>query len=154
MEKKTYKPSTIRPGAYVARMPETPKGANVVKRYRVNYTTAQKVKLGMLPLSALEEELAQKEREEEMRTYEDEQRALEEAAVEGMEEIGIDVNGADSDTNGSDGEKKRFHEERVNHTFWEDDDADRPLIPQDEYEEFLKKNNITIGGAGSGFPGS
>lgn len=34
--------------------------------------------------------------------------------------------------------------EHVNHTFWENDEGDRALLPQDEYEKFLEENHISL----------
>lgn len=90
----------------------------VIKRAEINYSVPQMVRFGMLPYSALEEYLKQQE----------EAKRQEEAAAQAAQTESA----------------KPAKEERKNHTFWEDDDGDREMLSQEDYEKFLRENAIDL----------
>lgn len=99
---------------------------NVIKRYKIKYTVPEMVRFGMLPYTALLE-------------YEQYKAAKE---ADQTEEIKTEE--IRSETKDSESKDKPEKEKKVNHTFWEDDDGDRELMSQADFEKFLRENSISL----------
>lgn len=100
-------------------------GDVIIKRERINYSVPQKVKLGMLHPSCLEEYYRQKEAA---------------AAAQAAEEA---VASAPAPAEESSDSSHKNHKPAHGHTFWEDAE-DKPLLSKEEFEKFLKENALDI----------
>lgn len=100
-------------------------GDVIIKRERINYSVPQKVKLGMLHPSCLEEYYRQKEAAA--------------AAAQAAEEATATAAPAEESSDSSHKNHKPAH----GHTFWEDAE-DKPLLSKEEFEKFLKENALDI----------
>lgn len=102
---------------------------HVVKRYKIKYSVPQMVRFGMLPYSALEEYEKQNANPNEAELQE-----TAEAAVDAAVDTGAEAEVVEE------APKKRG-------TFWEEDDGDRELMSQADFEKFLKESGIDISNA-------
>lgn len=98
-----------------------PHDQSLIKYWNINYSIPQKIRLGLLPISALDEYYAQKEEEANPKSSSSET-TVEPVVSESKEEAPV----------------------RKNHTFWEDDEGDREQLSQEDYDKFLAENNIQL----------
>lgn len=101
-------------------------GDVIIKRERINYSVPQKVRLGMLPPSVLEEYYRQQEAA---------------AAATTVEEAPADP--APAPAAESSDSSHKSNKPAHGHTFWEDAE-DKPLLSQADFEKFLKENALDI----------